>query len=185
MRKAMFNMVNHAESVRQARPPRREAMNTMRRICRTSVLVGRTGAPVAPGAIEVDSKAEAGFEPAYNGFAIRPLSPLGYSAVYGRLQRCPPDSERSQYMQWPEQSKRGGVPARRERRQAVGYATTVVNSPRPLCARPRPLAPPVPTRPWKPAKQVSHVALSPPGCSIVPVVRFVLVTRGSTGVHFQ
>ena len=33
-------------------------------------------------------EAEAGFEPANNGFAIRPLSPLGYSALRsGRYRR--------------------------------------------------------------------------------------------------
>jgi hypothetical protein len=47
------------------------------------VNISRSSA-IGPEAGIEEAKAEVGFEPTNNGFAIRPLSPLGYSALFLR-----------------------------------------------------------------------------------------------------
>ena len=67
----------------QAQPAPPSARSSRDQARPAPLLEARRLTPRAPyrHRLFVREKAEAGFEPANNGFAIRPLSPLGYSAV--------------------------------------------------------------------------------------------------------
>src|SRR3954447_3976342 len=55
-----------------------------------------------------DRKAEVGFEPTNNGFAIRPLSPLGYSALFSQQYKgCCTRSSQVEYRGVPPWKARG------------------------------------------------------------------------------